>query len=845
MVTHPYYADYFDKIELQNNQPLNMGIINMLSKIKLLEEVIVKTGSPIRVKGDTTIFTADSFKVREGANVEELLRKLPGIQVDRSGAITAMGEKVKNVLVDGEEFFGNDPGIATKNLRADAVKEVEVYDKKSDQATFTGIDDGQKEKTINLKLKDDKKKGYFGKIELGGGLKDKFNNSVMVNAFKAKRKIAAYGIMSNTGTLNLNWEDSRKYSGDSPNIEMSDDGGMMFWIGGDDYNQSSGIPTNWNAGVHYSNKFNEDKQSLNVGYKMVKINAPGYIETLSRNFLPDSSWNTKSINNSFSTNVKHNINFTYETKIDSMNTLKFVAKGNLNNTKSNYNFYSESLSDKNLFINKNNRFGSSETDNSNANSNLLWMHKFKKQYRTISINAGFNITNADANSFTYSKLVYYKNGDSTGNKVIDQNTLADNKSLNYNAKAAYTEPLMKDVYLELSYAFGKNKNNNDREVFAKGMGNNYNQRIDSLSNEYEFNYLSHTPGINFKMNKKKLSISIGTSTGFTNYQQIDVTKHIFNDYNFANHHPRARISYKFKPWESLSFDYNGNTRAPSLNQLQPIRDNTDLLNIYLGNPNLRPSFNHRFSVSFNSYKMLKERGIWSWISYSNTQNAFVQFSEFKDSVRTYYTVNTNGVYSINGNLYFDKRIKSKGLSFGFGPNFNINRSIDFVKDNKTNVSVKNMTNSSSYGLSISFGKDIPDKLNISIRPNVAYNKSKASVNTSANAEYWSGGYNVWGNWEMGKDFSINTDVDANYVQSDPRFSQNNNYTIWNASISKKFHKKEFEVRAGVNDILDQNRGYNRNFNSYSFTETYRTTLRRFWLVSFIWNITKNGAAPAN
>ncbi len=215
MITHPYVGDFIDIIQIKPGKENDLGIINMIPKSKLLAEVIIKSGSPIRIKGDTTVYTADSFKVREGANVEELLRRLPGIQVDKDGKITAMGERVKKVLVDGEEFFGSDPGIATKNLRADIVKEVEVFDKKSDQAEFTGIDDGVKDKTINLKLKDDKKKGYFGKVEAGGGPKDKYDNSIMLNAFKAKRKLAAYGIMSNTGQTNLDWQDANNYGGGS------------------------------------------------------------------------------------------------------------------------------------------------------------------------------------------------------------------------------------------------------------------------------------------------------------------------------------------------------------------------------------------------------------------------------------------------------------------------------------------------------------------------------------------------------------------------------------------------------------------------------------------------------
>src|SRR4029078_6500864 len=194
----------------------------LMSKSKILQEVIIKTGKPIQIKGDTTVYTADSFKVSANANVEELLRKLPGIQVDKDGKIKAMGETVEKVLVDGEEFFGDDPGMAVKNLRADAVKEVQVFDKKSEQAEFTGIDDGKTQKTINLKLKEDKKKGYFGKIDAAGGLQknipNRFNDNLLFSSFKGKRKLSAFLLNGNTGQDGLNWQDEQKYGGQDDNF---------------------------------------------------------------------------------------------------------------------------------------------------------------------------------------------------------------------------------------------------------------------------------------------------------------------------------------------------------------------------------------------------------------------------------------------------------------------------------------------------------------------------------------------------------------------------------------------------------------------------------------------------
>lgn len=845
MVTHPYFADFFDKVTVKPGENINIGIINMLSKIKLLEEVIVKSGAPIRIKGDTTVFTADSFKVREGANVEELLRKLPGIQVDRSGQITAMGEKVERVLVDGEEFFGSDPGIATKNLRADNVKEVEVYKAKSDQATFTGIDDGQSKQTINLKLKDDKKKGYFGKIEAGGGIEDKFNNAIMLNAFKAKRKLAGYGIMSNTGTLNLDWNDQEKYGGTNNNMEVSDDGGVMIFMTVDDYNNSSGIPTNWNAGLHYSNKFNQDKQNIATGYKFVKINAPAHSETYSTYYFPGDSSNIEnSINNSYSSVIKHNVNLVYEGKLDSMNTVKVRAQGNYNTTKSNFNSTSERLTDEQEFINKQTAHGNSDQQSRNASANVLWMHKFKKQYRTISINNAFNTYSTDYDGFNYSLLQYYQNNQVSYTKERDNKIVTDNNSFNYNNRIAYTEPLLKDFYMELSYGFNTNKNSNDRSVFDKGGNADYTAKIDSLSNEYEFNSMSNTPGMNFRVNKKKYSFSVGGSAAFTNYEQNDITRDMDRTYNYTNYNAQANLNYKIKPSENLYISYYGNSNAPSLNDLQPIRDYSDLLNIREGNPDLKPSFNHSFNLWYGSFKMLKERNIWANMGYNLTQNAFTQYSEYRqDSIRYYRTVNTNGVSNFYSNFGYGFKLKKAGIRLGANASVNLNRNVNFVNEPGTTNSLKNITTTNSYTFSPRISKEIPDKLDITFSPNFGYNTSIATVNDNANAKYWTSGYNIWGNWQLPKDFELNTDVNAQYRQKDSRFPANNNYTIWNAALSKKFHKKEFELRFWVNDILDQNRGYNRNFNSNSFTETYRTTLRRFYMLTFIWNITKNGSTP--
>ena len=838
MATHPYFGDFVDNIEVKQSGLTDLGKLYMTPKSKLLSEVIVRSGSPIRIKGDTTVYTADSFRVRPGANVEELLRRLPGIQVGRNGEITAMGERVKKVLVDGEEFFGTDPGIATKNLRADAVKEVEVFDKKSDQAEFTGIDDGVKDKTINLKIKEDKKKGYFGKIEAAGGLKDKYNNSAMINAFKARRKIASYAIMSNTGQTNLDWKDAQNYGGSGDIMTgFTEDGGMFVSISGDGGGRGgqNGIPKNWNWGLHFSDKYNNNKQSVNSGYKFSKVNAPGVTKTFSKTFLPDSSWNTNSASNNFNSSIKHAFNLTIDYTLDSNNSLKWTSRANSNMSNSQNRFYTESINDQEQFINNSTRNTTDNSDNNSINSSLLWRHKFKKLSRTLSLNTDFNWSQSKNTGLLYSLNNYYTSGLIKFRDTTDQQNIRNSDAAGINARLVYTEPLTKELFLELNYSVSYNHNDNDRITNIKGQNGKYETILDSLSNSFTFNRLVNTPGISFRWNKKKFGLTLGATAGLNNYAQKNNTLATTKRYNFVNFFPRLSYNYKIKPSKNLNFNYNGNSSAPSLEQLQPTRVNTDPLNVYIGNPDLKQSFRHSFNMGYNSFNVLKEKNIFSNISFGFTQNAFVQ-SNSVDNVgrRTYQTVNANGMYNLNFSSDYGFKLKGTKLRLGVGPTANLNRRVDFING------TKNFTTTSNYGVRLSANQNIPDKIDFYFSPSFTWNHSRASVNAAANADYWS--LDGWSQVRviLPKKFEISSDANFQLRQKDPRFTQNNNFTTWNANILKRFMKDEFEVKFGVYDILDQNRGYQRNFNSYSFTETYYTTLRRFWLVTLTWNIAKNG-----
>jgi Outer membrane protein beta-barrel family/Carboxypeptidase regulatory-like domain len=844
MATHPYFADVIFNLGLKDVETAIPGIA-LTSKSKLLEEVIVKTGSPIKIKGDTTVYTADSFKVRAGANVEELLRKLPGITVDKDGKITAMGEQVKKVLVDGEEFFGDDPGIATKNLRADIVKEVEVFDKKSDQAAFTGIDDGVKDKTINLKLKDNAKKGYFGKAEAGTDFKNYYNNSIMANAFKGKRKLAAYGIMSNTGKTNLDWDDQNNYGGGmGDNMVMQDNGDVYFMGGGGEdnyYGGRGGIPQNWNGGFHYSNKFNNGKHSLNSGYKITKVNSPSGERNFATNFTGDSSYNSNSVADGFSTKIKHSLNLSFETNIDSSNSLKFTARGNFNNTRTSSNYSLTSISDKALLINTINRQTSGTTDNSAFNTSLLWKHKFKKLARTITVNVAYNISGTKSDSYLNSRNEYYKGGVLNYNDTTDLENVRDNNTSSLSTNITYTEPLAKDLFLSFNYAFTHTNNVNERTSYSKDLNNKYNVRIDSLTNSYLFKQVNHKPGISFRMVKKKYNYSIGVAVSNTSFKQDNRTQNLLRKYSFTNFFPSASVYKKLSGNGGIRFNYNGSSKAPTLDQLQPIVDNTDQVNQYIGNPDLKQSFTHNVNVNYNFYNVLQEKGMWVGIYGNVVQNAFVNERTLDDVAKSKSrTVNANGNYYLNLYSNYNFKIKKPNIRISFGPSVNVSRNISFLKTAPLYVTQKSINTNSSYGLRFGLSKEKEKKYDISFNSEITRVNSKSSINNGALANYWQGSLSTDIEITLPFKFRFETDLSYKTKQKDPRFPAKNTFTLWNASLTRNLLKDKLEAGISVNDILNENRGYDRSFSDNRYSETYYNTLKRFWMLTLTWNFSKNG-----
>jgi hypothetical protein len=849
LVSYPGYADYVEHFSLDSvKKDRDFGKLYMTLKSKLLHDVIVKgTVAAIKIKGDTTEFNARAYTIQPNSKVEDLLKQLPGIQVDKDGKITAQGQTVTKVLVDGEEFFGDDPTLVTKNIRGDMVDKVQLYDKKSDQATFTGIDDGQKTKTINIKLKEDKKNGYFGKLDGAIGTDKFYQEQAMYNQFAGKKKFSVYGIAANTGKVGLGWEDGNKYG--SGGLEVGDDGGFYFSGGGggdldsfDGRYNGQGIPVARAGGVHYDAKWDSDKKSLNTNYKVGSLEVDGTRNSMSQNSLPTGVQSNNS-DQDFRNNVfRQKFDLMYQTKLDSTSNLKLSFDGTFKNSKNTNNYLSSSYRTDTL-LNRNSRSLTNNVDNQIFNVSAFYTKKFKKVGRTLSVNLSEGINNSDAKGYLNSETDYYNKTtakiDSTQN--TDQYKTTTSRASVFNSNIAYTEPFTKKLSLILNYGLGYNNANTDRKSFNQSTPGNYNVLDPKFSNDYSLDQLSNQFGAAFNYRTTKATLNFGTKATDVNFKQIDDYTGIAYQRTFLNWNPNASYQYRFTQQRSIRFSYSGNTTQPSIDQIQPIRVNTDPLNIYLGNPDLRPSFRNSLNVSYNSYKVLSDQSLYFYGSYSFTSSAIVSNTTTDATGKsTFQSINLNGQtpFNYNGNASYGQKVTKLGINARFYVNASGSRSYNYING------VLNTTNSSNYTGQFGLSKYKQKKYDfyLGAGPGYTFGSTTLQPNINNNGYTFSGDSYI--NFYLPGKFQISSDGNYQYKGKTQSFNETFSRLILNASVSKTFLKQDnLKLAISGNDLLNQNRGFDRSSYGGNISQNTYTTIKRYFLFSITWDFNKMGGTP--
>jgi hypothetical protein len=840
MISYPGMGDYLQDIIIKDTSEIDLKRIVMVPELILLQEIVVRSGVAIRMRGDTLEYTADSFALRPGSKVEELLKRLPGIQVDKNHKITAQGKEVQNLLVDGDEFFSDDPGLAMKYLNADAVDKVQVFDKKSEQSEFTGIDDGSRTKTINLKLKKDKKNGYFGKLETGSDVKKYYNHEAMAALFNGGKKMSVFGLVSRTGKAGLSGSELSNYV--AQDYERIEDGtGSIYYSSNDEYEgdgyYGSGLPSVIYGGAHYSDKWKGGKQKLFSNYRVKQINTAGWSNNSSTTVLPDGTgFSRRNDGRESSHNFIQKASGNFSTQLDSFSVLKISANGSLGNSTRSSSNVAESKNEKGFFVNKSIQSYYSLAENKRFGTNISYQRKFRKIGRTFSLvfQQDYNNNNTDNNNYSEINLYDPGSGVFKNADTLDQLQKTLNRAESYAAKAMYTDKLSKQIGVSVEYGWKTGLASNLFNTF-NGIGGKYQELVDTLSNDYRFTVNTNIAGTALSWNGKKINISVGTKVFFTGFEQVNNDTKEKTKRRFANFAPSANMTIHLKETSSFSFNYSGQTFQPTVDQLQPLRKSSNQLYVQIGNPGLKPGFGHAAGLNYNWFDWVKGKNIYASVNMNYATNNITNKTITDAQGRTISQyINMRGIPGISGHIGYNWQYKKIKLRPAISASISRYGNYYIINNEK----VKNESLISSTNLSLQY--DLANKFTANYQGVVNYNVGWSNIANNKTNRNLSHTHHIEVTGYLPAKMEINSDCSFTFQPKNKAFDSHLNMIQWDAWLQKKLFKNEqVTVKLSINDILNQNTGYHRSVYGSNVSESNRLVIKRYWLLTIVWNFAKS------
>lgn len=818
-----------------NSTILDVGRLKLEPLSKQLEEVVIRgEKAPVTVKRDTIEFNAGSFKTKANATVEDLLKKLPGVEVETDGTVKAQGEQVQKVTVDGREFFGRDPKLATRNLPADAIEKVQVFDRKSDQAVFTGIDDGQLEKTINLELKEEKRKGAFGNVMGGTGSNDRFQAKASINRFSMGKQLSFLGMGNNINEQGFSIGDFMNFTGGSQQLAAG--GGANVQIGGNNQSaplntggRQSGIMTNYAGGLNFNQDLSKNTQLMsNYFYNRLDQNITKQTHRI--NYLPNDSsylYDEKSVQLNGSDN--HRVNVTVDHRIDSANSVK--STNNLAYSRSDQRSLTngQTTTVDGVLQNESDRRNFNGQTSMNLNSTLLFRHRFEKKGRTLSTNFTLGLSQTQSNGNQQSINQYYSAVPE--NKEIIQNNTQKSGNQSYGVTFSYTEPLGGRKYLEGNYTFRTNRNQVDREVFDEKNG----QQVinNQLTNKYNSIYIFNRPGLNFKFNRQKFNFTVGASWQNTRLQGDLISKNLKIDRTFENILPVAHFYYDFSSSKHLKLEYETSMQEPSVQQLQPVIDNSDPLNIYMGNPALNPAYQHRISANFNQFGQAKFISLFVRLNATYATNSIVNAQTVSDKfIRVTIPVNVKDNLNINANINFGFPIRKIDSRFTFGPTGQYTKGINVLNRQESH------TWQETIGGSVRYNYTFKEILTIDLSANLSHQETRYEFNTQNNQVYFNKTYRAEMNLNFLKNYQFNTSFEY-LIYNSQTTSYSQTIPLLDMAISRFILKNRTgELKVGVNNALDYSLSVSQTATANYLQQQITNNLGRYYMVSFTYLINK-------
>ncbi len=772
----------------RNSNPIRLAPIKLAEVSNSLNEVKIVGVIPVILKEDTVQYDANAFKVHEGDAVAEVIKKLPGVEVDKSGNITAQGEPITKVRLNGKDYFGDDVAAAIQNLPADIIQNLQIIDDYGDQANITGLKTGTPQKILNINLQPDKKRGYFAKSSIGAGSENRYSGGIKANA--------------------LNDEQQLSFEADLNNTE----------------GRSAGTSDNKSVKLNYRDNLGEKVVSYgSYRFNNQKNNTLEHV--FSQNIYQDYTRFEEESNNNNVLNNTHNLSWNFELRPDEANYVKIEPDVAYSTDMAN-----NSGSTNTRILETSSIRQSSQRNHSSSldfGAKVFYNHKFEKPRRNFSLNADLN---SSAGTEDRNVRNDYSNTDSLGAVTAEQQyQLANNdtRNLSKRLRAAYIEPLSEAAFLEFSYDWSHSKTGNLKETKDIEPVSNVETANLNLSSNYDYTFITNRIGLNYRFKKDKLNYAVGLSAQPSSLVGTDIGRSIDTHKKAFNWIPTARLVYRFSKEKVVSAKYNGSSRQPGFIQLQPITDNSNLQNTVTGNPDLKPEFVHQMRLEYKQSGLSSGYMMHANLSFEQVQDKIVTSKVIvPDSLRqeTSY-LNTNGFYSARGRYSLSVPLARRKYTITYYGGSDFSNNVAF-SNNERNIG-KNLGLTQGLRLRL----DLEDMMDTELNTSYTYNTTSYSSASFTDRHTSQISLGVQGrnyflkNWILGYDFSQTFNEGFNTGINDP--------TLLSFYLEHRFLKgRKGSIRLQGFDLLNQNTGVSRDVFDNEIVDRQSNRLTTYFLVSF-------------
>lgn len=824
-ISYTGYASIRKKVVL-NGTPVDFGTIKMALQTESLGDVIVTaTRAPITIKKDTLEFNAASFSTKANATVEDLLKELPGVEVDAQGNITVNGKPVNKILVNGKPFFGDDPTIATRNLTKEIVDKIQVTDTKTDSQSFSGEKGDDQNKTINITIDEEKNKGIFGRVAAGAGTDKRFEYAGLINYFDNDLRLSALAGCNNINSPGFSFGEIEKMFGSARNLNFNSNGSFNF--NGRAFGGGEGITNSRTIGANYADDFAKGTD-ISADYFYSAANSFNEEIRNRENILPENRYFSKSNSLSKSENDTHSANIRFKTQIDSTFLIEVRPQFTFNKSFEDFTRNEESRNLSEELINQSNSENTSFREGRNFENNFTATKKYGKGGGFFRLSVRNEVNGTENDDFKQSLTQIFGDDPST----IDRNQFIDGDQdrNSYRITPSFNLPLIADtLFMSFSYNFQSEKRQDKRSVFDF---NNVMQDFSDFNTDQSTDFTnrneSSTPQIGMYYKNEKLFARINASYVFRTLESDDALRNFQFENDFNALELNVNFRYQFSKKFNIYSGYYLQNVAPNIDQLSPYVDISDPLNITTGNPDLEPSNEHNLYFGGNNYDYQTQTGFYSYINANLTNDRVVPRTIVDENfVRNTTYTNVDGNYNLSGSIGFNKNSKIDSLitiKYGAGFYINGNKSVNF------NNNIEYSSNTISYNPSINASFTWKDYFEISPRYTINYSTNSFDIDAFEDRNYTRHEFNLRIKTFFPKFLEWNNDIEYVY-NADVAEGFDKSYVFWNASLTYSFLKENGSATLKVYDLLDQNNNVYRTSNQDYIQDIQSTVLKQYFMLT--------------